>query len=624
MFSTVIYFLVALIIYATSELFDGNDPGSAAGWLESLVLAVIFFLICRLRFKRLSSARAGHGNVNTDQAVSAAISRLSVLALMLFGANIYVYRLNTAFSDVRVFQVLPTLEALLFLGLFILYLTMIWHAAYPVQKDWFPRPVTRRQYIVSQLSFSLPALLPWLCLSLSVDLIGLIPYPPLKQALIHPAGEIAMIVLFMAGIAVFGPVFIKIVWQCRPLEKSPARSRIEAVCGLSGLRYADILIWDLFAGTMMTAGVMGLLGRFRYILVTPALLRSLDDDELAAVILHETGHVYHRHMLWYLIFFAGFVVCNIMWYEPLMLLVLGAVSLFPLSCLSEMSIPRVHSMLMGAAFIGVFIVYFRFMFGFFMRNFERQADVYLYRFFPDAFPLIRTFCKIAAGSRQDMERPNWHHFSIGQRIRFLEKCQENRDLITGHHRRVRRMTAVAVAGLAGAFILGYHLTYGQFKPGFENFIAGRLVFEQLKKDPENADLQVAAGDYHYARQNYSTAIGFYETAVYLAPDHVNALNNLAWLLATCPQTDLRDHERALKLAGRAVVLAPQSPFVLDTYAEALFVNHRIDEALAAAKKALELSRDRRDYYRDQVRRFQKYLKDPRAETPCRRSDARCG
>jgi Zn-dependent protease with chaperone function len=598
---------VALIIYATSELFDGNDPGSTAGWLESLVLAAVFFLICRRSFKRLSADPAEPGNVSSDRAVSSAISRLSVLALMLFGVNIYVFRLNTAFSHVRLFQILPTLEALLFLGLFVLYLIMIWYASYPVQKDWFSRPVTRRQYIVSQLSFSLPALLPWLCLSLSVDLIGLIPYPPLKQLLIHPAGETALIILFMAGIAVFGPVFIKTVWQCRPLENGRARSRIEAVCNLAGLRYADILIWDLFAGTMMTAGVMGLVGRYRYILVTPALLRSLNDDELAAVILHETGHVHYRHMLWYLIFFAGFIACNIMWYEPLMLLVLAAVSLIPASFFPEMMVSRVHSILMGAVFIGVFIVYFRFVFGFFMRNFERQADLFMYRFFPDAFPLIRTFYKIAAGSRQDMERPNWHHFSIGQRIRFLEKCQENKALILRHHRRVRQMTAVALVGLVSVCILGYHLTYGQFKPGFENFIAGRLVFEQLKLDPENADLQVAAGDYHYARQNYSTAIGFYETAVYLAPDHVHALNNLAWLLATCPQTDLQDPERALDLAGRAAALAPQSPFVLDTYAEALFVNHRITEAVAAAEKALDLSRDRREYYQDQVRRFRQYL-----------------
>ena len=607
MFSTVIYFLVALIIYATSELFDGGEPGMTAGWLESLVLTIGFILVCRLSFRRIRSAFDKPGGMLSDQAVSNTISRLSMLALLLFAVNIYMYRLNTLFSHVRLFQVIPTLEALLFLGIFVGYLVIIWDAAYPVEKEWFSRPVTRRQYIVSQLSFSLPALLPWFCLSLSVDLIGLIPYPPLKEILIHPAGEIATIVLFMAGIAVFGPVFIKIMWQCRPMEKSPARSRIEAVCDLAGLRYADILIWDLFGGTMMTAGVMGLVGKFRYILVTPALLRSLNDDELAAVILHEIGHVNHRHMLWYLIFFAGFITCNIMWYEPLLLLILLAVSLFPASFFPEMMASRFYSILTGAAFISLFIVYFRYVFGFFMRNFERQADLYLYRFFPDASPLIRTFYKIAAVSRQDMERPNWHHFSIGQRIRFLEKCQENRAVIMMHHRRVRRMTAVALIGLASVCILGYQLTYGQFKPGFENVIAGRMVFEQLKLDPENADLQVAAGDYHYALQNFIKAAAFYETAVYLAPNHLHALNNLAWLLATCPQTHLQDPERALDLAGRAVILAPESPFVLDTYAEALFVNHRIAEAVSAAEKALQLSEDRRDYYQEQVLRFQSYL-----------------
>lgn len=135
-----------------------------------------------------------------------------------------------------------------------------------------------------------------------MDLVGFIAYPPLDDLMTGPAGEMIIIMVFMAGIAVFGPVFIKTIWQCRPMEKGPGRSRIEAVCHMAGLRYADILIWDLFAGSMITAGVMGLVGKFRYILVTPALLGSLDDEELAAVILHEIGHVKHRHMLFYLVF----------------------------------------------------------------------------------------------------------------------------------------------------------------------------------------------------------------------------------------------------------------------------------------------------------------------------------
>jgi Zn-dependent protease with chaperone function len=413
--------------------------------------------------------------------------------------------------------------------------------------------------------------------------------------------------VFMAGIAVFGPVFIKTIWQCRPMEKGPGRSRIEAVCHMAGLRYADILIWDLFAGSMITAGVMGLVGKFRYILVTPALLGSLNDEELAAVILHEIGHVKHWHMLYYLVFFAGFIACNAVLYDPLMLLVLAGATYFPEPVFSGIDISQVHSVLMGAILICFFIVYFRFVFGFFMRNFERQADLYLFRFFPNAFPLIRTFYKIGAISRQDMERPNWHHFSIGQRIRFLEKCQENSALIAHHHRRVRRMIGVAVIGLISVVGFGYHLSYGQFKPGIDNFVTGRLVLEQLKMDPENADLHVVAGDFHYASQNFIQAIAAYESAIGINSNHVHALNNLAWLLATCPVTEIQDPGRALNLAGRAVGLAPQSPFVQDTYAEALFANHRVAEAVSAARKALELARDRQNYYQNQVRRFQRHL-----------------
>jgi Zn-dependent protease with chaperone function len=598
---------VALIIYATSELFEVKDPTETAGWLESLVLAAVFFLVCRLSFKRLSAVPDTPGDTRLDQAVSTTISRLTILALLVFAVDIHVFHLNISFSGIRLFQVVPTLEALLFLGIFVSYLVMIWYSAYPVQQTWFSRPVSRGRYIMSQLSISLPALLPWLCLSLFVDFIGLVPYPPLKKWLAHPAGEIGTIVLFMAGIAVFGPVFIKTLWQCRPLEKGSVRSRIEAVCHIAGLRYADILVWDLFAGTMMTAGVMGLVGKFRYILVTPALVRSLDDDELAAVILHEIGHVHHRHMLWYLVFFAGFVACNAVLYEPLMLLVLTGVTLLPGPVLSKAALSQIHSILMGAVLISLFVIYFRFVFGCFMRNFERQADLYLYRFFPDPFPLIRTFYKIAAGSRQDMERPNWHHFSIGQRIRFLESSRQTPGLVQQHHRRVRRMTAIAVLGLAAVFFTGYHLTYGQLKPGFDRFIANRLVFDQLASDPANADLHVAVGDYHYALQDYPRAVQAYETAIRLNPEQVHALNNLAWLLATCPETEFRDLGQALALAGRAVALAPESPFVLDTYAETLFGNHRVKEAVAAAQKALALAEDRHGYYQEQVRRFQGHL-----------------
>ena len=58
---------------------------------------------------------------------------------------------------------------------------------------------------------------------------------------------------------------------------------------------------------MLTAGVMGLVKKFRYILVTDALLNNLSSDEIDSVIAHEIGHVKKYHLQFYLIFFLGFL-----------------------------------------------------------------------------------------------------------------------------------------------------------------------------------------------------------------------------------------------------------------------------------------------------------------------------
>ena len=42
---------------------------------------------------------------------------------------------------------------------------------------------------------------------------------------------------------------------------------------------------------MITAAVMGLIKKFRYILVTQGLLQMLEPEEIDAVIAHEIGHV---------------------------------------------------------------------------------------------------------------------------------------------------------------------------------------------------------------------------------------------------------------------------------------------------------------------------------------------
>ena len=101
---------------------------------------------------------------------------------------------------------------------------------------------------------------------------------------------------------------------------------------------------------------------------------------------------------------------------------------------------------------------------------------------------------------------------------------------------------------------------------------------------------------------YPEAIHAYERVIELDPDQAVSLNNLAWLLVTAPDRELRDKSRALVLARRAVALE-RSPVFLDTLAEACYVNGRIQEAIELAKEAIARATEDRGYYQKQLEKF---------------------
>ncbi len=607
MFSNFLYFLIALVIYTTSELFETGKSFDNSVVFGSLILSGLFVLVCHISFKRLAKKAIENPYGNIDHLINVYISHLSVLALVIFAVNIYEFRLNLLFAGIKLFEVIPTLEVIIFLGLFLLYLIIIWNTVYGVQKQYFAGKISKKDFIISNVSFSLPALLPWFFLSIIADIMGLLPWQPVRQLLKTPAGEIGYIALFLVAISIFGPVLIKKLWNCKPLEPGLSRTRIESVCKKAGLKYSNILKWELFGGTMITAGVMGLVGRFRYILVTPALLNSLNEDELDAVMLHEIGHVQKYHMLFYLFFFAGFIACNFVFFEPIMLLLYIIEPVYKLFEFIGVEKNTAHPILISATLIGFFILYFRFVFGFFMRNFERQADLHVYRFTNDASALISTFYKIASFSRQSIEKPNWHHYSIGQRVRFLEKCQISSALIQGHHLQVKKMIVGYFVIVMILFSFGYSINFGMAKDAFGNFIAENILFQQLDVDPENSDLYAVVGDYYYSRENYEKAIDSYENVLRVDSENVHSLNNLSWLFSTCPEEEYRNREKALEYATRALEQKREA-FVLDTYAQALFLNNDIQNAVRAAKEALSCSKDKKEYYKGQLQRFERTLK----------------
>lgn len=55
---------------------------------------------------------------------------------------------------------------------------------------------------------------------------------------------------------------------------------------------------------------MGLVPRFRYILITDSLLEVLSVEEPKAVMGHEIGHIHYKHLLFYILFVLGYMAIS--------------------------------------------------------------------------------------------------------------------------------------------------------------------------------------------------------------------------------------------------------------------------------------------------------------------------
>jgi protein O-mannosyl-transferase len=93
---------------------------------------------------------------------------------------------------------------------------------------------------------------------------------------------------------------------------------------------------------------------------------------------------------------------------------------------------------------------------------------------------------------------------------------------------------------------------------------------------------------------FQETIEQFQEAVRLLPEKPEALKNLAWALATCPDRKLRDGTKAVELAERAVALCEtRQPEFLDTLAAAYAEAGRYSEAARTADEAVGLARQQK-------------------------------
>ncbi|GMU36483.1 MAG: tetratricopeptide repeat protein [Phycisphaerae bacterium] len=105
---------------------------------------------------------------------------------------------------------------------------------------------------------------------------------------------------------------------------------------------------------------------------------------------------------------------------------------------------------------------------------------------------------------------------------------------------------------------------------------------------------IRLGDVLAADGRYAEAVRFYRRGVSLAPPDAGILNRVAWLLATCPDRDVRDAATAVDLAEAALRMTGDDPGVLGTLAAAYAASGRRADAEAALARGIRAARRRGD------------------------------
>jgi len=265
-----------------------------------------------------------------------------------------------------------------------------------------------------QALFLIPFLLPYFALTTLLDL---------ESLFFGDTDDVAM-TLAMAAILIlsllFLPYFLQKFWRCTPLPRDALFYRLRAVCERANFKHGGMKIWTVMGDTL-TAGIVGLLPRFRYIMFTPKVLNLLAPEHIEAILAHEIGHSKKHHLAHYPVIILGTMV---------------ALALFV-----EIAGPFLESVanpfFIFIPYALILWLYFRYVFGYFSRLFERQADLYGFSLglSPDQMAGALDHIAIAAGNIHHV--PSWHHYGIQERIDTIRKAAVDPSLIKKHDRRVK-------------------------------------------------------------------------------------------------------------------------------------------------------------------------------------------
>jgi Zn-dependent protease with chaperone function len=344
----------------------------------------------------------------------------------------------------RFFNALPlvfhldTLKFLFALAMYFFALAFYYYISFEFSSNRY-----RFKQAIQPIFLIVPFALPFLLFTFIIDVIRILSIsnflPSYEDNLMFALLLFLICLLFLVLILVFLPPFIIRIWQCKPLEDSALKIRLESLCKRAKFKHAGIQTWTVMDHAL-TAAIIGVFPCMRYVMFTKRLLKELPPESIEAILAHEIGHSYRKHLLLFPFIIMGVLVSisflSLLFAEPFNAWFMLQMRLHP-SQLWNLVYPFVIFVLYGT----LIALYFRYVFGLFSRLFERQADIHGFALHLDPQHMINALNDIAVATGFTHLQPNWHHYSIQERINFLEKAKNNFKAISAHHQRTRRYLA---------------------------------------------------------------------------------------------------------------------------------------------------------------------------------------
>ncbi len=141
--------------------------------------------------------------------------------------------------------------------------------------------------------------------------------------------------------------------------------------------------------------------------------------------------------------------------------------------------------------------------------------------------------------------------------------------------------------------------------------------EAIRLAPTDAACYSARGALWHAKKEYAKAIADHELALKFDPASASALNNLAWVLATCPEKKYRDGKKAVGHAKRQVEVNAAWWGSYDTLAAAYAETGEFELAVADQRKAVEMLKADKSADKDELKKAEARLELYRAKKPYR-------